>query len=61
MDISFLTALFFLSSYSDFQAYCRLKKNKTFISKPESGCQGKGIAVFKNPKVAFIMKFLYMN
>ena len=38
------------SSYGDFQAYCRAKKNKTFITKPESGSQGKGIFVFKNPK-----------
>lgn len=37
-------------SYGDFQAYCRAKKNKTFITKPESGSQGKGIFVFKNPK-----------
>lgn len=37
-------------SFGDFQAFCRSKKNKTFISKPESGCQGKGIFVFKNPK-----------
>ena len=38
------------TSYGDFQAYCRAKKNKTFITKPESGSQGKGIFVFKNPK-----------
>lgn len=37
-------------SYSDFQAYCRTKKNKTFICKPESGCQGRGIFLTKNPK-----------
>ena len=39
-------------SYSDFQAYCRQKKNKSFICKPESGSQGKGIFVTKNPKVS---------
>ena len=41
------------TSYSnnDFQAFYRAKKNKTFIVKPESGCQGRGIFVFKNPKV----------
>ncbi|XP_078483142.1 tubulin polyglutamylase ttll6-like isoform X1 [Ciona intestinalis] len=38
------------ADYSDFQAYCRTKKNKTFICKPESGCQGKGIFLTKNPK-----------
>uniref|UniRef100_H2ZK35 TTL13 polyglutamylase n=1 Tax=Ciona savignyi TaxID=51511 RepID=H2ZK35_CIOSA len=40
----------FPADYSDFQAYCRTKKNKTFICKPESGCQGKGIFLTKNPK-----------
>jgi len=34
----------------DFQAYIRQKKHKTYILKPESGCQGKGIWVTKNPK-----------
>ena len=38
-------------SYGDFQAYFRAKKNKTFISKPEAGSQGKGIFVFKSIKV----------
>ena len=42
----------FSFSYGDFQAYCRAnsKKNKLYISKPENGCQGKGIFIFKNPK-----------
>jgi glutathione synthase/RimK-type ligase-like ATP-grasp enzyme len=39
------------ASFGDFQAYCRQKKNKSFISKPENGCQGKGIFISKNPKV----------
>jgi tubulin polyglutamylase TTLL6/13 len=38
------------ASFGDFQAYCRQKKNKSFISKPENGCQGKGIFISKNPK-----------
>nr|XP_006821586.1 PREDICTED: tubulin polyglutamylase TTLL13-like [Saccoglossus kowalevskii] len=38
------------ADYGDFQAFCRSKKNKTYICKPESGCQGKGIFVTKNPK-----------
>ncbi|XP_052279830.1 tubulin polyglutamylase ttll6-like isoform X10 [Dreissena polymorpha] len=38
------------ADYGDFQAYCRQKKNKTYILKPESGCQGRGIWVTKNPK-----------
>ena len=37
-------------SYGDFQAYTRQKKNKTYILKPETGCQGKGIWVTRNPK-----------
>lgn len=38
------------ADYGDFQAFCRQKKNKTYIAKPDSGCQGKGIFVTKNPK-----------
>ncbi|EDO34389.1 predicted protein, partial [Nematostella vectensis] len=38
------------ADYGDFQSYCRQKKNKTFITKPESGSQGKGIVITKNPK-----------
>ena len=37
-------------SYGDFQAYTRQKKNKTYILKPESGCQGRGIWITRNPK-----------
>ncbi|XP_076817564.1 tubulin polyglutamylase ttll6-like isoform X1 [Clavelina lepadiformis] len=40
----------FPADFSDFQAYCRSKKNKTFICKPESGCQGRGIFLTKNAK-----------
>ena len=46
----FLTTDTYLNSYGDFQAYTRQKKNKTYILKPETGCQGKGIWVTKNPK-----------
>ncbi|ESO89624.1 hypothetical protein LOTGIDRAFT_124780 [Lottia gigantea] len=38
------------ADHGDFQSYTRQKKNKTYILKPESGCQGKGIWVTKNPK-----------
>ncbi|XP_066273901.1 probable beta-tubulin polyglutamylase isoform X1 [Branchiostoma lanceolatum] len=38
------------ADYGDFQAYCRQKKNKTFICKPDSGCQGRGIFLCKNAK-----------
>ncbi len=40
--------IFPLISYGDFQAYARQKKHKTYILKPESGCQGRGIWVTKN-------------
>ncbi|KAF4085121.1 hypothetical protein AMELA_G00113620 [Ameiurus melas] len=35
---------------SDFQAYTRAKKHKTYICKPESGCQGRGIFLSKSSK-----------
>ncbi|XP_069136948.1 tubulin polyglutamylase ttll6-like isoform X8 [Argopecten irradians] len=38
------------ADHGDFLAYTRQKKNKTYILKPETGCQGKGIWVTKNPK-----------
>ncbi|XP_069078760.1 tubulin polyglutamylase TTLL13 isoform X1 [Pleurodeles waltl] len=38
------------ADYGDLQAYCRMKKNKTYICKPDSGCQGKGIFICRNPK-----------
>lgn len=39
-----------LCSYSDFQAYTRAKKSKTYICKPDSGCQGKGIFITRSSK-----------
>ncbi|XP_025078226.1 tubulin polyglutamylase ttll6-like isoform X4 [Pomacea canaliculata] len=38
------------ADYGDFQAYTRQKKNKTYILKPESGCQGRGIWITRSPK-----------
>ncbi|NP_001098994.1 tubulin polyglutamylase ttll6 [Danio rerio] len=38
------------ADYSDFQAYTRAKKHKTFICKPDSGCQGRGIYLTKSSK-----------
>ncbi|KAK3732916.1 hypothetical protein QZH41_012674 [Actinostola sp. cb2023] len=37
-------------SYGELQTFCRQKKNKTYITKPETGSQGRGIAIIKNPK-----------
>ncbi|CAF3548920.1 unnamed protein product [Rotaria sordida] len=37
------------ADYSDFAKYCSDKKYKTFISKPDVGCQGRGIFLTKNP------------
>ncbi|MBN3293827.1 TTLL6 polyglutamylase, partial [Polypterus senegalus] len=34
----------------DFQAYSRAKKHKTYICKPDTGCQGRGIFVTKSAK-----------
>ncbi|XP_054454377.1 tubulin polyglutamylase ttll6 isoform X2 [Anoplopoma fimbria] len=38
------------ADYSDFQAYTRAKKSKTYICKPDTGCQGKGIVLTKSSK-----------
>ncbi|XP_016392618.1 tubulin polyglutamylase ttll6-like isoform X1 [Sinocyclocheilus rhinocerous] len=38
------------ADYSDFQAYTRAKKHKTYICKPDSGCQGRGIYLTKSNK-----------
>ncbi|KAL7869175.1 hypothetical protein AOLI_G00131630 [Acnodon oligacanthus] len=38
------------ADYSDFQAYTRAKKHKTYICKPDSGCQGRGIFLTKSSK-----------
>ncbi|XP_041939721.1 tubulin polyglutamylase ttll6 isoform X1 [Alosa sapidissima] len=38
------------ADYSDFQAYTRAKKYKTYICKPDSGCQGRGIFLTKSSK-----------
>ncbi|XP_067931872.1 tubulin polyglutamylase TTLL13-like [Watersipora subatra] len=38
------------ADYGDFLSFSRQKKNKTYILKPASGCQGKGIWVTRNVK-----------
>uniref|UniRef100_A0A3Q1HPW6 Tubulin tyrosine ligase-like family, member 6 n=1 Tax=Acanthochromis polyacanthus TaxID=80966 RepID=A0A3Q1HPW6_9TELE len=38
------------ADYSDFQAFTRAKKSKTYICKPDTGCQGKGIFITKSSK-----------
>ena len=38
------------ADFGDYQSFCRTKKNKTFILKPDSGSQGKGIFLTKSPK-----------
>uniref|UniRef100_A0A1I8J724 Tubulin polyglutamylase ttll6 n=2 Tax=Macrostomum lignano TaxID=282301 RepID=A0A1I8J724_9PLAT len=38
------------SDWSDLQAFARTKRNKTYILKPESSCQGKGIWCTRNVK-----------
>ncbi|XP_077173959.1 tubulin polyglutamylase TTLL13 isoform X2 [Paroedura picta] len=38
------------ADYGDFQTYGRMRKNRTYICKPDSGCQGRGIFITRNPK-----------
>ncbi|XP_009881346.1 PREDICTED: tubulin polyglutamylase TTLL6 [Charadrius vociferus] len=38
------------ADYGDFQAYRRTRKHRTFICKPDSGCQGRGIFITRNPE-----------
>ncbi|XP_031420969.1 tubulin polyglutamylase TTLL13-like isoform X2 [Clupea harengus] len=38
------------TDYIEFQGYCRMWKHKTIICKPESGCQGKGIYITRQPQ-----------
>ncbi|XP_074835150.1 tubulin polyglutamylase TTLL6 [Carettochelys insculpta] len=38
------------ADYGDLQAYSRSRKHKTYICKPDSGCQGKGIFITRSVK-----------
>uniref|UniRef100_H0X5C5 Tubulin tyrosine ligase like 6 n=1 Tax=Otolemur garnettii TaxID=30611 RepID=H0X5C5_OTOGA len=38
------------ADWGDLQTYSRLKKNKTYICKPDSGCQGRGIFITRTVK-----------
>uniref|UniRef100_K7FG17 Tubulin tyrosine ligase like 6 n=1 Tax=Pelodiscus sinensis TaxID=13735 RepID=K7FG17_PELSI len=38
------------SDYGDLQAYSRSRKHKTYICKPDSGCQGRGIFITRSVK-----------
>nr|XP_054605366.1 tubulin polyglutamylase ttll6 isoform X1 [Nothobranchius furzeri] len=38
------------ADFSDLQAYTRARKHKTYICKPETGCQGKGIFITRSSK-----------
>ncbi|XP_054998724.1 tubulin polyglutamylase TTLL13 [Sorex araneus] len=38
------------ADYGEFQSYGRQRKNCTYICKPDSGCQGRGIFITRNPK-----------
>nr|XP_048290869.1 tubulin polyglutamylase TTLL13 isoform X3 [Myodes glareolus] len=38
------------ADYGDFQAYGRQRKTRTYICKPDSGCQGRGIFITRTPK-----------
>ncbi|XP_064336654.1 tubulin polyglutamylase TTLL13 isoform X3 [Camelus dromedarius] len=39
------------ADYGDFQSYGRQRKIRTYICKPDSGCQGRGIFITRNPRV----------
>ncbi|GAB5572149.1 tubulin polyglutamylase TTLL13P isoform X1 [Prionailurus iriomotensis] len=36
--------------YGDFQSYGRQRKTRTYICKPDSGCQGRGIFITRSPR-----------
>ncbi|XP_061666897.1 tubulin polyglutamylase ttll6 isoform X2 [Syngnathoides biaculeatus] len=38
------------ADYCDFQAYTRVRKRSTFICKPDSGCQGRGIFITRSSR-----------
>ncbi|KAB1257291.1 Tubulin polyglutamylase TTLL13 [Camelus dromedarius] len=38
------------ADYGDFQSYGRQRKIRTYICKPDSGCQGRGIFITRNPR-----------
>ncbi|KAF5927294.1 tubulin polyglutamylase TTLL13 [Diceros bicornis minor] len=38
------------ADYGDFQSYGRKQKTRTYICKPDSGCQGRGIFITRNPR-----------
>uniref|UniRef100_A0A8D2EGE9 Uncharacterized protein n=2 Tax=Theropithecus gelada TaxID=9565 RepID=A0A8D2EGE9_THEGE len=38
------------ADYGDFQSYGRQRKARTYICKPDSGCQGRGIFITRNPR-----------
>jgi len=42
--------MYLLYSYGELVAYARTKRNQTYICKPTTGCQGRGIFVTKNVK-----------
>ncbi|XP_032955883.1 tubulin polyglutamylase TTLL13 isoform X2 [Rhinolophus ferrumequinum] len=37
-------------NYGDFQSYGRQRKTRAYICKPDSGCQGRGIFITRNPR-----------
>ncbi|VFV40748.1 tubulin polyglutamylase ttll13 [Lynx pardinus] len=38
------------ADYGDFQSYGRQRKTRTYICKPDSGCQGRGIFITRSPR-----------
>jgi len=42
--------MYLVYSYGELVAYAQTKRNQTYICKPTTGCQGRGIFVTKNVK-----------
>nr|KAF6410718.1 hypothetical protein HJG63_009161 [Rousettus aegyptiacus] len=38
------------ADYGDFQSYGRQRRTRAYICKPDSGCQGRGIFITRNPR-----------
>jgi hypothetical protein len=49
-NVCYICCIFLPCSYGELVAYAQTNRNKTYICKPETGCQGRGIYVTKHIK-----------